>query len=217
MKIRYLGHSAVELVGSKTIYIDPFLTGNDLAAIAASDITEADFVIATHDHMDHLGDSFDICRRTGATFVSVFELTDMAGNEGITTEPMGIGGSVENDGVRFSLVNASHSSPASDPTGVIVEMDGRTVYHMGDTGLLADMGLLPEFFQIDVAFVPIGDRFTMGARSAAKAVQLCGARIAVPIHYRTFPIIDQSADAFVEYAREKAEIRVLEPGETMEI
>ena len=217
MKIRYLGHSAVLLEGSRTIYIDPFLTGNDRAAIAASDIRSADFVAVTHDHADHLGDAFVICKATGATFVSVFEIAEMAGNEGINVEPMGIGGSIENSGVRFSLVNAAHSSSASDPTGIIVEMDGKTVYHMGDTSLIADMALLPEFFDIDLSFVPIGDRFTMGAKSAVRAVEMCKAKVAVPIHYGTFPIIDQTADRFVEVAKGRIEVRVLEPGATLEI
>ena len=217
MKIRYLGHSAVLLEGSRTIYIDPFLTGNDRAAIAAADIRSADFVAVTHDHADHLGDAFAICKATGATLVSVFEIAEMAGNEGISVEPMGIGGSIENGGVRFSLVNAAHSSPASDPTGILVEMDGKTVYHMGDTALIADMALLPEFFDIDLAFVPIGDRFTMGAKSAVRAVEMCKAKAAVPIHYGTFPIIDQTADRFVEEAKGRIEARVLEPGATLEL
>jgi L-ascorbate metabolism protein UlaG (beta-lactamase superfamily) len=210
MKLRWLGHSAVMISGSRKILIDPFLTGNPKAAVKPSEITDVDFVVVTHAHGDHLGDSFSIAKRTKATLVSLFEVTSDAEKEGIAVEPMNIGGSVVSKGVRFSLVPAMHTGPVS---GVIVELDGRTIYHMGDTGLLADMALLPEFFRIDVAFVPIGDRFTMGAPSAAKAVELCRARIAVPIHYGTFPILDASADRFAELAREKAEVRVLRPGE----
>lgn len=218
MKIQFLGHSAVLLEGSRKIYIDPFLTGNDLAAISLSDVKEADFVAVTHDHDDHLGDAFAICKKTGATFVSIFEITNMAAGEGIDVEPMSIGGSIESGGVRFSLVNAVHSSPSSDTTGVIVEMDGKTVYHMGDTGLSSDMALLPEFFDIDLVLVPVGDRFTMGGRSAARAVELCGAKIAVPIHYGTFPIIEQTPEKFVAAAEGgTAEVRVLEPGGATEI
>ncbi len=218
MRIRYLGHSAVLLEGSRKIYIDPFLTGNGNAPISVEDVTEADFVAVTHDHDDHLGDAFEICRKTGATFVSIFEICNVAGEKGIEVEPMSIGGSIENSGVRFSLVNAVHSSPTSDTTGVIVEMDGKTVYHMGDTGLTSDMALLPEFFRIDLAFVPVGDRFTMGGKSAARAVEMCRTGIAVPIHYGTFPIINQTPDEFVEAARGgTAEIRVLKPGEWTEL
>ncbi len=217
MKVTYLGHSAVLLEGSRTIYIDPFLTGNDRACLSVDDVNKADFVAVTHDHDDHLGDAFEICRRTGATLVSIFEITCRGEGEGLAVEPMSIGGSIETEGVRFSLVNAVHSSPGSDPTGVIVEMDGKTVYHMGDTALTSDMALLPDFFRIDLALVPVGDRFTMGGASAARAVKMCGAKIAVPIHYGTFPIIDATPDRFVEAAKDVAEIRVLDPGESTEL
>ncbi len=217
MEARYLGHSAVILKGSRTIVIDPFLTGNPVAAIEAKEITEADFVIATHDHMDHLGDSFEICKRTGATFVAAFEVAESAEALGIAIEPMGIGGSIESKGVRFSMTNAAHTSHLAAPTGIIVEMDGKTVYHMGDTGLIPDFALLPEFFSIDLAFVPIGDRFTMGAPSAAKAVAMCGAEIAVPVHYATWPLLDSTAVRFVESVGGRADVRVLAPGESIKL
>lgn len=217
MEARYLGHSAVILTGSRTIVIDPFLTGNPAAAVEAKGITGADFVVVTHDHMDHLGDSFDICKRTGATFVAAFELAERAEAEGIGIEPMGIGGSIESKGVRFSMTNAAHSSSLAGPTGMIVEMDGKTVYHMGDTGLIPDFALLPEFFSIDLALVPIGDRFTMGGPSAAKAVAMCGAKIAVPIHYATWPLLDSTAVRFVESVDGRADVQVLAPGESLQL
>jgi L-ascorbate metabolism protein UlaG (beta-lactamase superfamily) len=217
MEARYLGHSAVILKGSRTIVIDPFLTGNPVAAIQEKDITEADFVIATHDHQDHIGDSFAICKRTGATFVAAFEVAGLAEAEGIAIEPMGIGGSIESNGVRFHMTNAAHSSHLAGPTGMIVEMDGKTVYHMGDTGLIPDFALLPEFFSIDLAFVPIGDRFTMGGPSAARAVAMCGAKMAVPVHYATWPLLDSTADRFVESVGDGADVRVLAPGESLNL
>ncbi len=210
MKLRWLGHSAVLITGSRKILIDPFLTGNPKAAVRPSEITELDFVVVTHAHGDHLGDAFSIAKKTGATLVSLFEVTSEAEKERIQIEPMNVGGSVVSKGVRFSMVSAIHTGPVC---GVILEMDGKTVYHMGDTGLLADMALLPEFFRIDVTFVPIGDRFTMGAPSAAKAVGMCGTRIAIPIHFGTFPLLEATADRFVELAKDKVEVRVLKPGE----
>jgi L-ascorbate metabolism protein UlaG (beta-lactamase superfamily) len=214
MKLRWLGHSAVWIAGSRTILIDPFLTGNPKAAVRPEEITALDFVVLTHAHGDHLGDAYEIAKRTGATVVSLFEVTSEAEKQGIPVEPMNVGGSIVAKGVRFSMVAAIHTGPVC---GMIIEMDGKTVYHMGDTGLLSDMGLLPEFFAIDVACVPIGDRFTMGADSAAKAVALCGAKTAVPIHYGTFPILDASADRFVEKVGGRAKVRVLRPGEELTV
>ncbi len=210
MKLRWLGHSAVLISGSRRILIDPFLSGNPKAAVRADEIEGVDFIVVTHAHGDHTGDAFSIAKRTKATLVSLFEVTSDAEKSGIAVEPMNVGGSIVSKGVRFSLVPAMHTGPVA---GAIIEMDGKTIYHMGDTSLLADMALLPEFFRIDVAFVPIGDRFTMGAPSAAKAVELCGAKVAVPIHYGTFPILEPTADRFVQCAKGKAEVRVLAPGE----
>ncbi|MFH1279306.1 MAG: metal-dependent hydrolase [Candidatus Eisenbacteria bacterium] len=217
MKVRWLGHSAVMLEGSKKILIDPFLTGNPAAAIAAKDVTECDFVVVTHGHGDHIGDAFDIAEATGATVVSIFEVTSEAEGKGLPVEPMNIGGSIETGGVRFSMVAATHSSPGSAPTGMIVEMDGKTVYHMGDTGLMADMALLPEFFDIDLVLVPCGDRFTMGAPSAAKAVEMVKAKRAVPIHYGTFPVIDASPDRFARLARKHTDVLVMKPGDQFDM
>jgi L-ascorbate metabolism protein UlaG (beta-lactamase superfamily) len=214
MKLRWLGHSAVLISGSRSILIDPFLEGNPKAAVRPDEIARLDFLVVTHDHGDHLGDAIPIAKATGATLVSLFEVTGAAEKQGIAVEPMNVGGSVVNRGVRFSMVPAIHTGPVC---GMIIEMDGKTVYHMGDTGLLCEMGLLPEFFKIDVAFVPIGDRFTMGAPSAAKAVELCRPRIAVPIHYGTFPLLEPNADRFARLAGAHAEVRVLAPGEELAI
>ncbi len=217
MKLQWLGHSVVLIEGSKKILIDPFLTGNPSAAVEAKEVKDVDFIVVTHGHDDHMGDTMEIAKATGATVDSIFEVTSDVQAAGIPVEPMNIGGSVENSGVRFSMVSATHSSPGSAPTGMIVEMDGKTVYHMGDTGLMADMALLPQFFDIDVLFVPCGDRFTMGAASAAKAVEMLKPKIAVPIHFGTFPIIDPTPDRFVELAKGEAEIKVLKPGESFQI
>lgn len=214
MEISWLSHSAVRLKGSKTVYIDPFLTGNPKAPVSPDKITEAAVVIVTHDHGDHLGDAFPICKKTGATLVSVHEIAVQAESEGINSEGMNIGGTVETNGIKVHMVQALHSSEKGDPTGIVVEMDGKNIYHAGDTGLTLDMKLIGEFFHPDLSFIPIGDRFTMGIPSAAKAVEFVQTKKVIPIHYNTFPFIDTNPEEFKKMVGEKAEVIILQPGET---
>lgn len=214
MDITWLGHSAVKIKGTKTVFIDPFLTGNPAASLKAEEIIEADIVIVTHDHGDHLGDAFDICKRTGATLFSVHEIVVNAEAEGISTEGMNIGGSVEANGVKVHMVQALHSSECGDPTGVVVELDGKTLYHAGDTGLMYDMKLIGEFFHPDLSFIPIGDRYTMGIPSAIKAVEFVSTKKVIPIHYGTFPIVSADPEEFKSGVGDKAEVIILKPGES---
>jgi L-ascorbate metabolism protein UlaG (beta-lactamase superfamily) len=214
MEITWLGHSAIKIKGSKTVYIDPFLTGNPVASTTPDAITEADVVIVTHDHGDHKGDSFDICKRTGATLVSVHEVAVQAEAEGIPAEGMNIGGTVETNGVIIHMVQALHSSETGDPTGVVVELDGQKLYHAGDTGLTYDMKLIGEFFQPDLSFIPIGDRYTMGIGSATKAVEFVQTKKVIPIHFGTFPIVSADPNEFKSRVGDMAEVIILKPGET---
>lgn len=214
MEITWLGHAAVMIKGSKTVYIDPFLTGNPAAAASPEDIAEADAVIVTHDHGDHLGDAFAICKKTGATLFSIHEIAAAAEAEGITAEGMNIGGSVTSAGLTVHMVQALHSAERGDPTGVVVELDGRRLYHAGDTGLTYDMRLIGEFFQPDLSFLPIGDRYTMGPPSAAKAVEFTQTPRVIPIHYGTFPIVSGDPEEFKRLVGDRAEVIILKPGET---
>ena len=212
MEITWLGHSAIKIKGSKTVYIDPFLTGNPAASTTPDEITEADVVIVTHDHGDHKGDSFDICKRTGATLVSVHEVAVQAEEQGIPTEGMNIGGTVESNGVIIHMVQALHSSETGDPTGVVVELDGKKIYHAGDTGLTYDMKIIGEFFHPDLSFIPIGDRYTMGVGSAARAVEFVQTKKVIPIHYGTFPIVSADPEEFKRRVGDTAEVIILKPG-----
>ncbi|MBS3818201.1 metal-dependent hydrolase [bacterium] len=214
MEISWLGHSAIKLQGSKTVFIDPFLNGNPQASTSPDKITKADVVIVTHDHGDHLGDAFPICKKTGATLVSVHEIALEAESEGITAEGMNIGGTVETNGIKVHMVQALHSCEKGDPTGVVVEMDGKTLYHAGDTGLTLDMKLIGEFFHPDLSFIPIGDRFTMGNASAAKAVEFVQTQKVIPIHYGTFPFLNQDGREFQKKVGDMAEVILLNTGET---
>jgi len=214
MKITWLGHSGVKIAGSKILYIDPFLTGNPAASCSPDAITQADLVIVTHDHGDHLGDAFPICKQTGATLVSIHEIAVMAEAEGIPAEGMNIGGSIESHGVKIHMVTALHSADKGDPTGVVIEMDGQTIYHAGDTGLSYDIKLVGEFFHPDLSFIPIGDRYTMGINSASKAVEFSQTKKVIPVHYNTFPIITVDPEAFREKVGDTAEVIILKPGDS---
>lgn len=214
MEITWLGHSGIKLKGSKTVYIDPFLTGNPAASTTPDEIDEADVVVVTHHHDDHLGDAFTICKKTGATFVGIHEIAVDAEAEGITAEGMNIGGTIEAKGVKVHMVQALHSAERGDPAGVVIEMDGMTIYHAGDTGLTYDMKLIGEFFKPDLSFIPIGDRYTMGIPSAAKAVEFIQTKKVIPVHYNTFPIVSADPEEFKKIVGDKAEVIILNPGES---
>ncbi len=214
MQITWLGHSGVKIKGSKTVYVDPFLTGNPAASTTPDEITEADVVIVTHYHGDHLGDAFFICKKTGATLVGIHEIAVEAQENGIMAEGMNIGGTVEAKGVKVHMVQALHSAEKGDPAGVVIEMDGKKIYHAGDTGLTYDMKLIGEFFKPDLSFLPIGDRYTMGIPSAAKAVEFIQSKKVIPVHYNTFPIVSADPQEFKKRVGSRAEVIILKPGES---
>jgi L-ascorbate metabolism protein UlaG (beta-lactamase superfamily) len=218
MKITWIGHSALKLEGSKTVFIDPFITGNPAAAFDLGSVKAADVVIVTHDHGDHLGDSFTICKKTGATLVAIFEIAEAGAKKGIKAEGMNIGGTVTVDGVSVSLVPALHTANlGGTATGAVVEMDGKKVYHSGDTGLTMEMLLIGEMYTPDIAFLPIDGRFNMDPRLAAKAVELLKIPRVVPIHYNTFPLVESSPEKFKELVGGKSEVTIIKPGEFIEI
>jgi L-ascorbate metabolism protein UlaG (beta-lactamase superfamily) len=214
IEITWLGHSAVKIQGSKTIYIDPFLTGNPKASTTPEKIKTADVVIVTHHHSDHLGDAFAIAKKTGALVVAMHEVAVEAQALGIEAEGMNIGGTVEARGVRVHMVTATHSAEKGSAAGVVVEMDGKKLYHAGDTGLTYDMKIIGEFFHPDLSFLPIGDRYTMGPASAAKAVEYVQTKKVIPIHYGTFPIVCGDPEEFKKKVGGLAEVIVLKPGES---
>ena len=210
MKITWFGHSAFRVeTGSSVILIDPFLKGNptfEKSGIAWEAATAGvTHVALTHGHDDHVGDAGEICKARGATLFAVFELAmHVAGKGAEKLEPMNTGGTVKAADFSLSLVDALHSSSAGgvylgNPCGVVIKAnEGKTLLHMGDTDVFPGMGLINELHKPDIGIVPIGDRFTMGAASAAYACKtFFGFKSIIPCHYGTFPIIDQTADAFV--------------------
>jgi len=220
-KIRWLGHAGFEIeLEGKIVLVDPWLNGNPKAACKPSEIERADIVCVTHDHGDHMGDSVEICKRTGAVFLGTYELASQAQKNGVK-EAMGfnIGGTVNIRGINVTMVQAFHTCGSGAPTGFIIRGEGKTVYHAGDTGIFSDMKLIGEIYKPDVALLPIGDYYTMGALQASEAVKLIKPKIVVPMHYMTFPVLAQSAEEFVGLVKEKTpEVRVvvLNPGESFE-
>lgn len=225
--IRYLGHSCFLLVTPKAkILIDPFLTGNPKAAAKAEDLT-CDFILVSHSHADHYGDAVSIAKRTGATVVAAYELALHAGAQGAKVHPMGCGGGRNFGFGRVQLTIAHHTSsvegpggPVSlaTPVGFLIQAEGKTIYFAGDTALTTEMQLLGSRHAIDLALLPIGDNFTMGPEDAAEAVRLLQAKVAVPMHYNTFDLIQVDPEVFARAAgRYGAKVNVLQPGEGIEL
>lgn len=225
MQMKFLGHACVEVCGSKRILIDPYLNGNPAAAAAPEELAP-DYILVTHGHGDHLGDAVEIARRTGAQVVTMVELGRWFAGQGIDALGMNIGGSYTfADGFRVKIMPAWHSSqlPDGSPCGLAVGfvfwLDGMCFYHAGDTGLFGDMKAIVAPHKPDVAFLPIGDFYTMGPDDALIAAEWLGAGKYVPIHYNTFPLLQQDAQAFKAAleARMDAECIVLAPGEVAEL
>jgi len=218
MKITWIGHSALKLEGSKIVFIDPFLTGNPVSSLSLDDVTRADVVVITHDHGDHLGDGYAICKKTGATLVSIFEIAEDADKQGVKAEGMNIGGTLVVAGAAVSLVPAFHTAGlGGTATGAVVEMDGKKVYHAGDTGLSTEMQLIGEMYTPDIGFLPIDGRFNMTPKLAAKAVELLKIPKIVPFHYDTFPQVKSSPEEFKQLVGSMSEVISIKPGESVEL
>ena len=222
-KLTYLGHSAIHLQGSKgQLVIDPFLSGNPSAA-ARPDEIKADYILLSHGHHDHLGDGIDMAIAQQATIIAPFELANYCAARGATVHHMHIGGAHEFPFGRVKLTIAQHGSAAPDgtytgsPCGFLVTLDGKTVYHPGDTGLFYDMKLIGEMNRIDVALLPIGDNFTMGIDDALKAAELLQPALTIPIHYNTTPMILADPERFISALQSRGLKALLLPGgETLE-
>ncbi len=216
IEITFLGHAGFVLSDGRTaLVIDPFLSGNELAKHRPEDLS-CDYVALTHGHPDHFGDTEAIVRQNDATIISVFEICNYLGERGFSKlEPGNPGGTIRTDFGWVAFTHAFHSSSYDGrymgmPTGLVVRMGDTTFYHCGDTGLFGDMQLIGEIYKPDIAAIPIGDRFTMDAELGSKAAELIKPRVAIPIHYKTFPMLAQDATGF---APKGVEVKELAPGE----
>jgi L-ascorbate metabolism protein UlaG (beta-lactamase superfamily) len=222
MDIRFLGHAAIELSdGDTRILIDPFITGNPKAAVAADEL-EPNVILLTHGHADHFGDTVAIAKRTGAPVLAIVELADEISKEGIETYDPNLGGTVTFDWGWVKLVPAWHTSTTPNgtvntPAGLLVSFGGQLVYHVGDTCLFSDLRLIAQRGdKVGVALVPIGGHYTMDRYDAVTACEFIAADTVIPIHYDTFPPIETDAEAFkadVEGTTD-SKVVILAPGET---
>lgn len=203
MKLKYFSHSAFQLTtkSGKRILIDPFLDGNPTSTVKASDVN-ADYIILTHAHGDHIGDAFSIAQRCNSIFICVNELANYCAGKGFKAHNMHIGGghNFEFGRVKFTIAHHGSMTPdnqyAGEPAGVVLSIDGINLYHTGDTGLFYDMKLIGEMTALDYMLLPIGDNFTMGITDAVKAVELANPKYAIPMHYNTFSIIAADPNEF---------------------
>ena len=226
LAITWLGHSSFLLrtPGGKAILLDPWYTGNPSFPEAARP-KAADLILISHGHSDHITDAAAMAKATGATVVAIWEITSWLGSKGVKhLEPMNKGGTITSQGLRITMTDARHSSSVDDngivylgeAAGFVLKLEnGQTIYYAGDTSLFGDMKLIGEIYEPDIAFLPIGDRFTMGPDTAAIAARWLRVKQVVPMHYGTFPLLTGTPSELEQHLSGSGiEVLTLQPGET---
>ena len=230
LAITWLGHSTfiVRTPGGKRILFDPWLAGNPSCPESLKKPPAVDLILVSHGHIDHMDDLVLCARDSGAPVVAIFELCEWLGRKGIqNVAPMNKGGSQAIAGLRITMTDARHSSGYVDngqmiymgeAAGFVLRLeDGRTMYYAGDTCLFGDMRLIGELYKPEIAFLPIGDRFTMDPVAAARACEFLGVRQVVPMHWGTFPLLTGApAELKMLVAPQGVEVLELTPGQTAE-
>lgn len=227
MKVTFHGHATVSIETNEgtRLMIDPFINGNPLSDLEVANV-KVDYLLITHGHNDHLGDMVEIAKNNDATIIACPEILSFAEAQGVNkTHGMNLGGSFDFPFGRVKMVNAQHSSGYEfegqtlyfgEPAGFLLTIENKRIYHAGDTAYFSDMALVKDEGEIDLAFLPIGDNFTMGINDAVKASNRIESKKTVPIHFNTFPVIQQDPQTFVELLP-KGVGQVLEAGETIEL
>ena len=227
VKVKWLGHASFLITSAegKSILIDPWIEGNPACEASVADFGGVDYILVTHDHFDHLGQTVDIAKDSGATVVGMVETMGKLQNEmGVPPDQvvnggfgMNIGGTSVLDGIKVTMTQAFHSSETGAACGFVITLEnGKTIYHAGDTGIFGTMATIGELYLLDLALLPVGSIFTMDPYQAAHALTLLKPKAVIPMHYQTFPILEPSADNFAELAKQKApdvEVVALNPGE----
>ncbi len=225
MKLKYFAHSSFLITTNdeKKILIDPFLDNNPKSPVKSSEV-DPDYIILTHAHGDHIGDSFKIAERCKPLFICVNELANYIAEKGYDAHNMHIGGGYNFDFGRVKFTIAHHGSQtpeggyAGEPAGVILSIDGKNIYHTGDTALFLDMKLIGELAPIDYMLLPIGDNFTMGIDDAVKAVEFVNPKKSIPMHYNTFPVIEADPYEFKQKVEASGKAcDVMEYGQEIEL
>jgi L-ascorbate metabolism protein UlaG (beta-lactamase superfamily) len=221
--LTWYGHATLGLeTAGLHILVDPFFSGNPAATVAADNV-QADYVLVTHGHGDHLGDTLEIARRTGALVISNAEIAGWLGKQGLKTHGQHLGGGYRHPFGYLKLTLALHGSSLPDgsdggnPAGLLLTTnDGKKLYMAGDTGLFGDMRLIGEE-GLDLAVIPIGDNYTMGPGDALRAVKLLTPKVVIPIHFSTWGLIEQDPTAWAERVQKETttKVVVLKPGGTV--
>ena len=225
MEVTFHGQSCISFeANNKKVIVDPFITGNPLSDLTVEEV-EADYIVLTHGHGDHLGDTITLAKRTGALVIALPELIDYLATKGVENgHPMNIGGNRAFDFGQVKFVQAFHSNSYTEedgsiiylgmPCGLIFTLGDKVVYHAGDTGLFSDMKLIADRHPVNLCFIPIGDNFTMGIDDASYAINhFIKPDVTVPIHYNTFDLIKQNPEVFKSQVDGKVEI--IQPGESV--
>ena len=196
MKIKYLGHSSFIITYKDVkILIDPFITNNPLSKIDLLDV-KPDIILLTHDHGDHLGDTVEIAKNTGANVITIFDLAQELNKSNVLTIGGNLGGTIECKEIKFTFVKAEHSSNKGVPVGFIIHLDENTVYFAGDTNVFYDMKIIKDLYKPNIVMLPIDGHFNMGIKEATYALKLLEPKIVIPMHYGTFEVLKGTPEDF---------------------